>query len=163
MAEKKENFLKKENTGPHFVLDIGSQESFQNNLEKARAEGKLTDYKVEQESNWGDILLTFLPFVVFIGIWIYMMRRMSGGGAGGGGGQIFSIGRSKARLFDEKTDVKVTFKDGKSVQTQFTIERPIKNPNTGINMQYGILSILIIVGLSTYLLIRKKTKFPKHN
>ena len=59
--------------------------------------------------------------------------------------------------------LKVTFKDGKSVQTQFTIERPIKNPNTGINMQYGILSILIIVGLSTYLLIRKKTKFPKHN
>ena len=40
-----------------------------------------------------------------------MMRRMSGGGAGGGGGQIFSIGKSKAKLFDEKTDTRVTFKD----------------------------------------------------
>ena len=38
------------------------------------------------------------------------MRRMSGGGAGGGG-QIFNIGKSKAKLFDKNTDVKVTFKD----------------------------------------------------
>ena len=38
------------------------------------------------------------------------MRRMSGG-AGGGGGQIFNIGKSRAKLFDEKTEVKTTFKD----------------------------------------------------
>ena len=38
------------------------------------------------------------------------MRRMSGGGAGGGS-QIFSIGKSKAKLFDEKSDIKTTFKD----------------------------------------------------
>ena len=108
---KKENFMNNENKGPHFVLDIGSQESFQSNLEKARQAGKLKDYKVEQEGILGDILLAILPFAIFIGIWFYLMRRMSGGSAGGGGGQIFSIGKSKARLFDEKTDVKVTFKD----------------------------------------------------
>ena len=39
------------------------------------------------------------------------MRRMSGGGAGGGGGQIFNIGKSKAKLFDEKLETKTTFKD----------------------------------------------------
>ena len=39
------------------------------------------------------------------------MRRMSGGGGGGAGGQIFNIGKSKAKLFDQNTDVKVTFKD----------------------------------------------------
>jgi cell division protease FtsH len=38
------------------------------------------------------------------------MRRMSGG-AGGGGGQIFNIGKSKAKLFDQDTLVKTTFKD----------------------------------------------------
>jgi cell division protease FtsH len=38
------------------------------------------------------------------------MRRMSGG-AGGAGGQIFNIGKSKAKLFDQNTEVKVTFKD----------------------------------------------------
>nr|WP_317630877.1 ATP-dependent zinc metalloprotease FtsH [uncultured Flavobacterium sp.] len=147
---EKENFLKKENTGPHFVLDIGSQESFQNNLEKARAEGKLTDYKVEQESNWGDILLTFLPFVVFIGIWIYMMRRMSGGGAGGGGGQIFSIGKSKARLFDEKTDVKVTFKDvagleGAKEEIQEIVEF-LKNPQKYTDLGGKIPKGALLVG-----------------
>ena len=39
------------------------------------------------------------------------MRRMSGSGGGGAGGQIFNIGKSKAKLFDEKTDVTITFKD----------------------------------------------------
>ncbi len=39
------------------------------------------------------------------------MRRMAGGGGGGAGGQIFNIGKSRAKLFDENTDVKTTFKD----------------------------------------------------
>jgi cell division protease FtsH len=147
---EKKNILNKENSGPHFVLDIGSQESFQNSLEKARETGKLNDYKVEQESNWGDILLTFLPFVIFIGIWIYMMRRMSGGGAGGGGGQIFSIGKSKARLFDEKNDVKVTFKDvagleGAKEEIQEIVEF-LKNPQKYTNLGGKIPKGALLVG-----------------
>ena len=39
------------------------------------------------------------------------MRRMSGGGGPGGGGQIFNIGKSKAKLFDEKLETKTTFED----------------------------------------------------
>lgn len=146
----KENFLKKENTGPHFVLDIGSQEAFQNSLEKARANGKLNDYKVEQESNWGDILITFLPFVIFIGIWVYMMRRMSGGGSGGGAGQIFSIGKSKARLFDEKNDVKITFKDvagleGAKEEIQEIVEF-LKNPQKYTDLGGKIPKGALLVG-----------------
>jgi cell division protease FtsH len=60
---------------------------------------------------FGELLLTLLPFVVIIGIWIFIMRRMSTGAGGGAGGQIFNIGKSKAKLFDEKTDVKTTFVD----------------------------------------------------
>ena len=52
----------------------------------------------------------FSTLILIIGVWIFLMRRMSGGGAGGGG-QIFNIGKSKAKLFDEKSNVKVTFKD----------------------------------------------------
>ncbi|MDP5043719.1 MAG: ATP-dependent zinc metalloprotease FtsH [Leeuwenhoekiella sp.] len=59
----------------------------------------------------GDILITLLPIAIIIGIWIFIMKRMSSGGAGGAGGQIFNIGKSKAKLFDEKIDVKTTFKD----------------------------------------------------
>ncbi|UYW01831.1 ATP-dependent zinc metalloprotease FtsH [Flavobacterium agricola] len=147
---EKTNLLNKENAGPHFTLDIGSQEAFQNNLEKARETGKLSDYKVEQESNWGDILLSFLPFVIFIGIWIYMMRRMSGGGAGGGGGQIFSIGKSKAKLFDEKTDVKITFKDvagleGAKEEVQEIVEF-LRNPQKYTDLGGKIPKGALLVG-----------------
>ena len=63
------------------------------------------------ENRWMDVILGFLPIIVIIGIWIFLMRRMSGGGAGGPGGQIFNIGKSKAKLFDQNTEVKTTFKD----------------------------------------------------
>ena len=62
------------------------------------------------ENRWLDVLLGFLPIIIIIGIWIFLMRRMSGG-TGGAGGQIFNIGKSKAKLFDQNTEVKVTFKD----------------------------------------------------
>jgi len=62
------------------------------------------------ENRWLDVLLGFLPIIIIIGVWIFLMRRMSGG-AGGAGGQIFNIGKSKAKLFDQNTQVKTTFKD----------------------------------------------------
>jgi ATP-dependent metalloprotease FtsH len=63
------------------------------------------------ENRWMDVILGFLPIIIIIGVWIFLMRRMSGGGAGGPGGQIFNIGKSKAKLFDQNTEVKTTFKD----------------------------------------------------
>ncbi|MCF6129958.1 ATP-dependent zinc metalloprotease FtsH [Flavobacterium sp. AS60] len=98
------------NKGPHYSFDIGNDESFQNKIEKAAQEGKIKDYDFKAKSNWGELLMTLLPFVIIIGLWLLIMRRMSGG-AGGGGGQIFNIGKSRAKLFDEKTEVKTTFKD----------------------------------------------------
>ncbi len=52
-----------------------------------------------------------LPFAFLIGFWIFMSRRMSGGGGMGGGGGIFSVGKSKAQLFEEGSPIKITFKD----------------------------------------------------
>ena len=98
------------NKGPHYSFDIGNDESFQNKIEKAAQEGKIKDYDFKAKSNWTELLISLLPFVIIIGLWILIMRRMSGG-AGGGGGQIFNIGKSRAKLFDEKTEVKTTFKD----------------------------------------------------
>ncbi len=96
---------------PSFVVNIGNSELFQKKLEEAQNSGKLKEFQSEPESNWGDILINFLPLFILIGFWLFMMRRMSGGGASGGGGGMFSIGKSKARLFDEKNDVRVSFKD----------------------------------------------------
>ncbi len=99
---------------PEYVLDFGDLQNFENEIKNTKSEYQLdTSVDYETESNvFGDLLLSLLPFVIIIGIWIYLMRRMSGGGAGGGaGGQIFNIGKSKAKLFDEKTDTRTSFKD----------------------------------------------------
>jgi cell division protease FtsH len=108
----KKNFLGQENIeGPHYQFEVGNLELFQRKLEKAENNKVAFNYEfVTLENRWMDVLLSFLPIIVIIGVWIFLMRRMSGGG-GGAGGQIFNIGKSKAKLFDQNTDVKITFKD----------------------------------------------------
>lgn len=110
---KAKNFLGQDNlTGPHYQFEIGTPELFETKLQEIRDSENL-NFSVEfitMENRWMDVLIGFLPIIIIIGIWIFLMRRMSGG-AGGGGGQIFNIGKSKAKLFDQNTEVKVTFKD----------------------------------------------------
>jgi len=99
---------------PNYQFEFGDLQNFENLLSEAVSDNNLgTTISYETEQNvWGDFLLTLLPFVLIIGVWIFIMRRMSSGGAGGGaGGQIFNIGKSKAKLFDQNTEVKTTFKD----------------------------------------------------
>lgn len=100
-------------TSPNYKFEFGDVQLFQKQLEDTISEQNLdTELNFKTETNaFGDILLSIIPFVLIIGVWIFIMRRMSGGGAGGGGGQIFNIGKSKAKLFDEKLDTKVTFED----------------------------------------------------
>ena len=107
------NILGQENTkGPHYQFEVGSLELFEEKLEKARSNGVLFRLEfITVENRWADTLIGFLPFIIIIGVWIFLMRRMSGGAGGGAGGQIFNIGKSKAKLFDKNTDVKTTFKD----------------------------------------------------
>jgi cell division protease FtsH len=101
------------NKGPHYTFTIGSVDSFEKKLSEAQPNMDASDkVKViyETRKNWGgEILGWLLPILVMIGIWMFIMRRMSGGS--GPGGQIFNIGKSKAALFDPDDKVKVTFKD----------------------------------------------------
>lgn len=98
---------------PAYQFEFGDLQNFENDLRRIKQENNLSTAVVyDTESNvWGDILLTLLPFAIIIAIWIFIMRRMSSGAGGGPGGQIFNIGKSKAKLFDQNTDVKVSFKD----------------------------------------------------
>ena len=107
------NIFGQENSnGPHYQFEVGSLELFEEKLEKARQNGIVFRLEfITVENRWFDALIGFLPIIIIIGVWIFLMRRMSGGGAGGPGGQIFNIGKSKAKLFDKNTDVKTTFKD----------------------------------------------------
>ena len=110
---RSKNFLGQDNlSGPHYQFEIGTPELFETNLQQIKQSQDL-DFSIEfitMENRWLDVLLGFLPIIIIIGIWIFLMRRMSGS-AGGAGGQIFNIGKSKAKLFDQNTLVKVTFKD----------------------------------------------------
>ena len=96
----------------NYKFEFGDLQNFENNLANISKENNLTietNYVTEQNV-WGDIFISLLPFILLIAIWIFIMRRMSSS-AGGAGGQIFSIGKSKAKLFDAKSDMKITFKD----------------------------------------------------
>ena len=137
------------NRGPHYTFDIGNDQIFQNKLEKAVKEGKLKDFNFLPKNNWSDILISLLPIIIIIAVWIFIMRKMSGGGAGGGG-QIFNIGKSKAKLFDEKTDIKTTFKDvagleGAKEEIQEIVEF-LKNPEKYTNLGGKIPKGALLVG-----------------
>src|SRR5210317_625575 len=96
-----------------YVLDFGDLQNFENTIKTIKSENNLaTVIDYDKENNYLlELLISILPFVLIIGVWIFLMRRMSGSGGGGAGGQIFSIGKSKAKLFDEKKDTRTSFKD----------------------------------------------------
>ena len=108
---KKEQLFPTASSGPNYQFEFGDVQLFQKQLEDTINEENLeTALNFKTETNaWGEILSSLIPFILIIGVWIFIMRRMSGGG--GGGGQIFNIGKSKAKLFDEKLETKTTFKD----------------------------------------------------
>jgi cell division protease FtsH len=96
---------------PHFTLRIGDLGNFEKNLQTLRTEGHTIKYTLKQETNYlGQAISWLFPFILLIGIWLFIMKRVSGG-AGGPGGQIFNIGKSKATLFDQNAKVNVTFAD----------------------------------------------------
>ncbi|MGI9552609.1 MAG: ATP-dependent metallopeptidase FtsH/Yme1/Tma family protein, partial [Aurantibacter sp.] len=137
---------------PQYVLDYGDLQIFQNEITEIKKENNLdTIVEFDKESSYFiDLLVGILPFVLIIGIWIYLMRRMSGGGSGGAGGQIFNIGKSKAKLFDEKTDTRTSFKDvagleGAKEEVEEIVEF-LKNPDKYTSLGGKIPKGALLVG-----------------
>ncbi len=101
--------------GPHMYFKIVSGDSFQDDMRKFYSENPtVTNVGLAgtEKDFFGGALQFLLPILLFVGIWILLMRKMSGGAGGGGGpGGIFNIGKSKATLFDKGTKVNITFAD----------------------------------------------------
>ena len=97
---------------PLILTEAPSRESLGDFLQKERDEAHFDgSVNYEKKRNYFfAFLMQILPFAFLIGFWIFLSRRMSGGGGIGGGG-IFSVGKSKAQLFEKGSTVKVTFKD----------------------------------------------------
>jgi len=103
--------------GPHMTFRITGGEAFQKSMSDLYTKNPgiaEVAFDVDNERDWiGNILQFLLPVLLFVAIWVLFMRKMGGpaGGGGGGGGGIFSIGKSKATLFDKGTKVNITFAD----------------------------------------------------
>lgn len=101
------------NTNPQFSFLIGKE--FNENLKDAIKDFPEEDKRklvpeYEEKVDWfGNILGWLLPIIVIVAIYMFIFRRMTGGG--GGGPPIFSIGKSKAQLFDKEASINVNFND----------------------------------------------------
>ncbi|MFC5044498.1 ATP-dependent zinc metalloprotease FtsH [Aquimarina hainanensis] len=137
---------------PDYQFEFGDLQNFENEIQRIKTENGLSTQVIyDTESNvWGDILVTLLPFALIIGVWVFIMRRMSGGAGGGAGGQIFNIGKSKAKLFDQNTDVKVSFEnvaglEGAKEEVQEIVDF-LKNPEKYTSLGGKIPKGALLVG-----------------
>jgi cell division protease FtsH len=98
----------------------------------------------------GTFLSFILPLLVLVVVWVYIMRRMSGGAGGGGAGNIFSVGKSKAQIFDKDTHVKINFSDVAGLEEAKTevmeIVDFLKNPKKYTSLGGKIPKGALLVG-----------------
>jgi cell division protease FtsH len=75
-------------------------------------QGEYIEVSYKTQPNYlRDIVGWLLPIFIILAIWLFIFRRMSRGAGGPGGGNIFSVGKSKAQLFDKESNIKVDFTD----------------------------------------------------
>ena len=98
---------------PNYTLRIASVERFEQDLETAQEGFENPIYPhVVKRHNWGTEIFSWIfPIILILGFWFLVIRMMGRNGGPGGGGQIFNIGKSQAKLYDNDSDAKVTFKD----------------------------------------------------
>ena len=135
---------------PYLEVEYGSVDKVEEFLDSARANGKFNgeiDYKNQNGNDFLNILINFAPFIILIVIWILIMRRM-GGGAGSSG--VFSVGKSKAKMYENGGEINVTFKDvagqeGAKQEVQEIVEF-LKNPKKYTDLGGKIPKGALLVG-----------------
>jgi cell division protease FtsH len=99
---------------PLFEFKVIDWKSFNESIVKITTEKGLPEVKqqIVEDQDWtGPLFNTIFSLLLIVGVWVLMMRKMGGQGGAGGPGGIFSIGKSKATLFDKGAKVNITFAD----------------------------------------------------
>jgi len=122
---------------PSFTYMIGDMASFEPFIIEAQKSAGYTEREfiypenIIRKNYFAEALSWLLFPALLIILWLFLMKRMSGGGAGGAGG-IFSVGKSRAQIFDKDTNIKLNFNDVAGLQEAKTevmeIVDFLKNP-----------------------------------
>ncbi|CAN5265652.1 ATP-dependent zinc metalloprotease FtsH [soil metagenome] len=139
--------------GPHYVVNIGSIESFERKLDDAEKNFSATEkinVQYIKKSNWlWSAAGWILPFVLLLGIWNYMFRRYSGAEGGMGGSSIFNFGKSTATLLENQQS-NITFKDVAGLkEAEMEVKEVVdflKNPGVFTKLGAKIPKGAILVG-----------------
>lgn len=137
---------------PYITVQFGSIDNLETFLTKAVSARKIAGFSYDNKtgSMFIDILTGFIPWIIFILIWVFLMRKMSGGSGMGGGGGVFSVGKSKAKLYEKGNEMGVTFKDvagqvGAKQEVEEIVEF-LKNPSKYTNLGGKIPAGALLIG-----------------
>ena len=141
-----------EQTGakPYVSVEFGSIDELEKYLTEQQQKGKLKDFDYDNKKSSGlwDLLISFGPLIFIILLWFLIMNRMGSGGGGGGG--VFSVGKSKAKMYEKGSDLGITFKDvagqaGAKQEVQEIVEF-LKNPKKYTDLGGKIPKGALLVG-----------------
>lgn len=143
--------VKETGKDPYVVVEYGSTEQIENFINAERKAKHFTgefSYENKKGNEFMNILISFGPILLFVFIWILIMRRMGGGGSSGGG--VFNVGKSKAKMYEKGGELNITFKDvagqeGAKQEVQEIVEF-LKNPKKYTDLGGKIPKGALLVG-----------------
>ncbi len=135
---------------PYLEVEFGSVETLEAFLDKQKEAGHFNgniNYKNEKSGDMFNMFFNIFSVLFFVIIMVMLFRRM-GGGAGGAG--VFSVGKSKAKMYEKGNDLGVTFKDvagqvGAKEEVQEIVDF-LKNPQKYTNLGGKIPKGALLVG-----------------
>ena len=97
----------------------GDVQYFAERIAKAEAQAKEQNPEVKDvvvkysrsDKGWGGYIIDFLPWILIILVWVFIMRSMARNAGGGAGGGIMNVGKARAQMSDKNNKERVTFKD----------------------------------------------------